>query len=93
MIRHLVLMTFTDPAHAPEAVARLQALTGQVPQIRTLEVGVDVVGSDVSAHLGLVTTHESLEDLQGYQGHPAHQEFGAWVRPLLAARHACDIEF
>ncbi len=92
MIRHLVLMTFLDPADAPEAKTRLEALPAQIPQIATLDVGLDVVGSTVSAHLGLITTHADLEALQAYQSHPVHEEFGTWVRPRLAARHVCDLE-
>ena len=92
MIRHVVLMKFTDPADAPEAAERLRALAPKIEQIATLDVGLDVVGSDVSWHLVLITTHASLAALTGYQSHPVHQEFGAWVRPRLAARAVVDVE-
>jgi hypothetical protein len=93
MIRHVVLMTFTDPADAPEAKSRLEALAAEIPEISTLEVGLDVVGSPVSAHLALTTTHASLETLRAYQGHPVHEAFGAWVRPRLSGRVVVDSEF
>ena len=92
VIRHVVLMQFTDPADAPEAAARLRALAPQIDQIRSMEVLLDVVGSEVSWHLAMTTTHDSLEALRGYQGHPVHAEFGAWVRPRLAQRAAVDGE-
>ncbi len=92
MIRHLVFMTFNDPADAPECQRRLEALPAGIPQILTLEVGLDVVRSDVSAHLALVTTHADLDALRAYQSHPVHQEFGAWVKPRLAARHVVDLQ-
>ena len=92
MIRHVVLMKFTDPADAPEAAERLRALGPRIEQIDTLDVGVDVVGSEVSWHLALTTTHTSLAALSGYQAHPVHQEFGAWVRPRLAERAVVDID-
>lgn len=92
MIRHAVLMTFLDPADATEAMARLEALPPQIEQILTLEVGLDVVRSPASADLLLLTTHDSVEALRAYQEHPVHEEFGAWVRPRLAARHLADIE-
>ena len=85
-------MTFLDPADAPEAKARLEALQPKIAEILTLEVGLDVVGSPVSAHLLLLTTHDSVDTLKAYQGHPVHEEFGAWVRPRLAARHVADVE-
>lgn len=92
MIQHVVLMRFVDPANAEEAAARLRALAPQIAEIAELEVGVDVVGSDVSWHLALLTRHASLEALRGYQAHPVHAEFGAWVRPLLQDRAAVDFE-
>ena len=92
VIRHVVLMQFTDPADAPEAADRLRALAPQIPEIRAMEVLVDVVGSDVSWHLAMTTTHDSPAALKGYQGHPVHAEFGAWVRPRLAQRAVVDGE-
>jgi hypothetical protein len=92
VIRHVVLMRFTDPADAAEAADRLRGLEERIEQIRSMEVLLDVVGSDVSWHLALITTHGSLAELEGYQGHAVHQEFGAWVRPRLAARAAVDGE-
>jgi len=92
VIRHVVLMRFEDAADAPEAKTRLEALPAQIAEIRSLEVGLDVVRSEVSFDLALVTTHDSLEELRAYQGHPAHEEFGAWVRPRLTARAVVDAE-
>jgi hypothetical protein len=92
VIRHHVLMKFTDPDDAPEALRRLEALTGEIPTVLSLEAGVDVLGGEVSWDLALVTTHPDLEGLQAYQVHPAHAEFGAWVRPRLAQRATVDVE-
>ena len=92
MIRHVVLMKLTDPADAPETKARLEALLGQVPGLRTLEVGLDVLRTEASYDVWLITTHDSREALAGYQVHPAHEEFRAWVGPRLAARALADSE-
>jgi hypothetical protein len=70
----------------------LRALAGQVDEIEDLHVGLDIVGSDVSWHLVLTTTHHCLDELRGYQSHPVHEEFGAWVRPRLAGRAVVDHE-
>jgi hypothetical protein len=90
VIRHVVLLKLTDPALAPEAVQRLEALVGRVPALRTLEAGVDVLRSEASYDVSLVTTHDDLEGLRAYADHPAHQEFLAWLRPHLAARAVTD---
>jgi len=90
LLTHVVLMKFTDPAHAPEARRRLEALAPEVPEIRSMTVGLDVVRGEVSYDLALITEHESLEELKAYQGHPAHVELAGWLRPLLAARATVD---
>lgn len=92
MIRHVVLMRFEDAADAAEAKDRLDALPALITEIRSLEVGLDVLRTEVSFDLALVTTHDSLDALQAYQGHPAHEEFGAWVGPRLMARAVVDAE-
>lgn len=93
MIRHTVLMKFTDKGNAAETKTRLEALAPQIPQIDSLDVGLDVVGSAVSYDLVLTTTHADLDALRGYQSHPVHEEFGGWLRPLLADRAVVDAEF
>ena len=90
MIRHVVLMKFTDAADAAAAAERLRALASRIDEIADLHVALDEVGSDVSWHLVLTTLHDSLAALQAYQAHPVHQEFGSWVRPRLAARAVVD---
>lgn len=85
-------MKLTDRAEAAEARQRLEALVGRVPQLRSLEVDLDVLGTDSSYDLCLVTTHDSLDDLDGYGNHPEHQAFREWVRPRLAGRVVVDSE-
>lgn len=92
MIRHYVLMKFTDPADAPEAVQRLRELEDRIPSVLSLDTGLDVLRGEVSWDLVLVTTHEDLDGLQAYQVHPAHAEFSGWVRPRLAHRATVDVE-
>ncbi|MCY0930177.1 Dabb family protein [Streptomyces sp. H27-H1] len=87
---HVVLMRFTDPARAPEAAERLRGLDGAVPQIRSLSVGLDVTGSDVSYDLVLTTRHADAGQLAAYQRHPEHQALAAWLTPLLAHRAVVD---
>jgi hypothetical protein len=92
VIRHVVLMRFTDDADAAEAKARLEALPAQISEIRSMEVGLDVLRTSASFDLALVTTHDSLDALRSYQAHPAHEAFGAWVGPRLAARAVVDAQ-
>jgi hypothetical protein len=92
VIRHVVLMKFHDPADAPEAKTRLEAMAAEIPELLTLEVGLDVLRTPVSYDLSLITTHDSAETLAGYQVHPAHVEFRDWVGARLAERGVVDSE-
>ncbi|MFI6454881.1 Dabb family protein [Streptosporangium amethystogenes] len=90
MLTHVVLMRFVDPRDAPKAKELLEGMRGKVEQIRDLTVWLDVVGSPVSYHLCMITRHESLDELRGYQGHPAHLEVAGWLHPRLEARAVVD---
>ncbi|MDX6215175.1 MAG: hypothetical protein QOG99_759 [Frankiales bacterium] len=90
MIRHVVLMKFVDAADAPSAKARLEALPAAIPQVLSLQVGLDTLHTDASYDLWLITTHDSVEALEEYQVHPVHLEFRTWVGPRLAGRVVVD---
>ncbi|MFD3807645.1 Dabb family protein [Streptomyces sp. NPDC058611] len=90
MLVHVVLMRFTDPADAPEAAERLRRLAGSVPQITSLDVGLDVTGSEHSYDLALTTRHTDPGELTAYQRHPDHLALAAWLGPRLAHRAVVD---
>jgi hypothetical protein len=92
MLTHVVLMKFTDPADAPQAKELLEGLAGTVTEIRSITVGLDVLRTEVSFDLCMTTTHDSADELRGYQEHPAHLEAAGWLRPRLAARSVVDYE-
>lgn len=92
MITHTVLLSFTESADVAEAKTRLEALPAQIDDIRSLWVGLDVVRTESSYDLVLVTTHDDVAGLTAYQGHVVHQEFLAWLKPRLAARAVVDAE-
>jgi len=92
VITHTVLISFTDTADALEAKSRLEALTPQIDELRSLAVGLDVLRTESSYDLALVTTHDDVAGLLAYQAHPVHQEFLAWLKPRLAARAVVDAE-
>jgi hypothetical protein len=92
VITHIVIFKFADPSNRDEAKTRLEALPAQIPQIRSLMVGLDSLGTEVSHDAVLITTHADVDELKAYQAHPVHQEFGAWLRPLLTSRVVVDYE-
>ena len=74
MITHIVLFKLSDPKPDTVAVTRdlLISMDGKVPQLRHLEVGVDLVRSERSYDLALVTKFDSLDELKSYQVDPYH---------------------
>lgn len=92
MLTHVVSFTLVDPADAAECAARIDALGPQIEAARTIRAGVDMLGDPGAAHVVLISTHDDVAGLRAYQEHPVHQEFGAWVKPRLAAKAVVDFE-
>jgi hypothetical protein len=93
MITHIVLFKLKE--RTPEGVEKarqlLLSMEGKVEQLRYLEVGVDLIHSERSADIALVTKFDSLEDLQAYQVHPYHaQEVAAYMRSVSSAVTSAD---
>jgi len=87
---HVVMMKFADASDAAKAKLRLEELSRLVPEIRTMDCRLDELGTGVSWDLLMRTTHQDADELVAYQQNPVHQEFGAWVRPLLTSRAVID---
>jgi hypothetical protein len=95
MITHIVFFKLFDqsPENVAEAKEKLLSMAGKIPQLRNLEVGVDIVRSERSYDLALVTKFDSLEDLQAYQVHPYHAgEVVPYLRSAASSILAVDYE-
>lgn len=99
MIRHVVSWKLAEPdaalrgEQAAEVARRLNALMGVVPELRAVSAGANLAHPDVNWDVTLVADVDSLEALEAYQVHPAHQEVGAYLRSVVASRVAVDFEF
>ena len=73
----------------------LKSLPDSIPEIISLEVGIDVVGDPRAVDLGLVVRLPDREALQRYIDHPAHQRVVAALHRRGAgvgfAARQCDI--
>lgn len=95
MITHIVLFKLKEatPELVEAAKSRLLSMQGKVELLRHLEVGVDLIHSERSADIALVTRFDSLEDLQAYQVHPYHaNEVAAYMRSISSSVTAADYE-
>lgn len=94
MIKHIVFFKLKDSSS--ESVIRtanvLRNMEGKIPQLVSLEVGVDVIRSERSYDIALITEVQSLEDLQAYQVHPVHQEVIQHMNEFKESSIAVDYE-
>ena len=90
--RHVVLLTLvpeTTDAQVEELVAHLRTLPGQIPELRSYVVGVDLGLSLDNATVAVVADTDDRAGWETYRDHPAHQQVIAEkIAPLLAARTA-----
>jgi len=92
MITHVVLFKLKDPSSIQKTREVLMGMDGKIPQIRDLEVGVDVVRSQRSYDLALITRFDSMEDLQAYQVHPVHVEVLNYITSVRESVVAVDFQ-
>lgn len=95
MITHIVLFKLKERTEegVEAARAKLLSMQGKVEMLRHLEVGTDLIHSERSADLALVTKFDSLEDLQAYQVHPYHaNEVAAYMRGICSSVVAADYQ-
>lgn len=94
MITHVVLFKLKDrsPENIDKAKKVLEGLSGMVPVLRHLEVGVDIMKSVRSYDIALTAKFDSLEDLEEYQNHPFHLEVAGYMAGVREAAIAVDYE-
>jgi hypothetical protein len=94
MITHIVLFKLKD--NSPEAVERtvqvLRDMEGKIDELRHLEVGTDILHSERSYDIGLVTKFDSMATLQAYQVHPVHKKVIEHVMTVREASVSVDYE-
>jgi hypothetical protein len=93
MLTHIVLFKFKTDTPAAE-IKKLTKGLGDLPlaieDIREFRFGIDVIRSERSYDLGLVSSFDDLEALQRYQVHPEHQKILAHVKTIASSVVAVD---
>lgn len=99
MIIHLVFFNMLPEAegasgkdNAHKLVDMISKLPAAIPEVVELEVGHDVSRGPASYEVGLLSKFNSLEDLETYRVHPAHQEVVAFLQKTTADRAVVDFE-
>jgi hypothetical protein len=96
VLRHVVLLKWTEGASAAQKQAVLDALAalpGQIPEVRSYVFGPDAGLSDGNHDLAIVADFDDAAAYQAYAKHPDHVAMiTQHVRPILAARAAAQYE-
>ncbi len=95
MIRHIVMWRFKEGERENMLVFRdrLLALKGRIPEIRAMEVGINMNPSDRSYDAVLVSEFDSLEALRAYSENPLHVKVSEFCRSIRTASASVDYEF
>ncbi len=94
MITHIVLFKLKDrsPGNIEKARDVLSGMKGKIIQMRYLEVGVDILHSERSYDIALITKFDTLKDLEAYQNHPVHAEVAKYMTSARESSIAIDFE-
>ena len=99
MVRHVVMWKFKNEAEGKAKLENMEAVREQlyallpiIPEIKRMEIGFDVKGTDASMDLMLLTEFDTLETLQFYAEHPEHVKVASYVRKVVESRVVLDCE-
>jgi hypothetical protein len=96
MLRHVVLLKWTDEATAEQTAAvvdGLRRLPSVIPGLRRYDVGTDLSLRDGSFDLAIVAEFDTTEDWQTYVAHPDHVAvISERITPILADRASVQHE-
>ncbi|GAK61681.1 stress responsive alpha-beta barrel domain protein [Candidatus Vecturithrix granuli] len=99
MVKHIVMWKLKETAEGASkaenlktAQAQLEALTTKIPELNSLEVGIDFNRSAAAYDIVLVTEFESREALEAYQNHPEHRKVADFIGKIRQDRAVVDYE-
>ena len=93
MFTHIVFFKLKNIEKASEARNILLSMEGKIPQLKGLEVGVDLLHTERSYDLALVTRFDSQEDMEAYAVHEFHvNEVLKYLKPMLESSKVVDYE-
>ena len=94
MITHIVLFKLKD--RSEQSIARtaqvLKDMEGKIEELKFLEVGVDIIHSERSYDIALVTKFESMDGLNAYQVHPVHKKVIEHMAEVRESSASVDYE-
>ena len=96
MIKHIVCFKLKDPTETAVARAKevLLSMIGNVPMMKSIEVGLDLLHSDRSCDICLTVTLDDRAALQAYADDPYHcNVVKTHMRAVCCQTVTADYEF
>ena len=92
MIRHIVLFKIKDEfkSEIPQLVQAFYGMVGKVDGLLQLEAGADILHSERSYDLALITVFRDRDAFDAYQTHPAHLPVKKRMHEVRETSVACD---
>ncbi len=92
MIRHIVLFKIKDEfkSEIPQLVQAFYGMMGKVDGLLQLEAGADILHSERSYDLALITVFRDRAAFDAYQTHPAHMPVKKRMHEVRETSVACD---
>lgn len=94
MIKHIVMFKLNDVSRAGEVKERFNKVIENVSELKKGEVVINSADApDSNYTIALICDFENIGDLNAYQVHPAHKEFGAFIAEIKTDRACIDYEY
>ncbi|MEF2145391.1 MAG: Dabb family protein [Desulfovibrionaceae bacterium] len=97
MIKHIVMWKLKQDALGKRAAENANAmkqmldeLDGIIPELKRIEVSVDVRASAPECDVVLYSEFENMQDLDAYQVHPAHLKCVEFIKQIVSERRVVD---
>ena len=94
MIRHIVLFKIKDEfkSEIPQLVKNFEDMRGRIEGMLELQAGADILHSERSYDLALITVFQDRASFDAYQTHPVHLPVKKRMHEVRSASVACDFE-
>lgn len=99
MVKHIVMWRLKQEAHGNSAEhnarfikEKLEALSGEIPGLLSIEVGLDFSRTDSSADVVLLSEFTDKAALEAYQCHPEHQALIPFIGGASSERRVVDYD-
>lgn len=99
MVKHIVMWKlfeeaegFSKAENAQRMKQKLEELKTLIPEIKSLEVGLNFNSAPDAYDIVLYSAFENREDLQTYQDHSAHTAFKKFIQNIRSEKRVVDYD-